>query len=120
MDHSGVRSPRCRTSSAHLACSALVAARADLVWSVVVPVKRSVEAKSRLTAPAGVDHASLSRALAADTLAAAAALPYVHLFVLTSDEEVRARWEAELAAVGDDHAFHQAEAVVDGERVEVG
>lgn len=43
----------------------------SLPWSVVIPVKGGDRAKTRLRAPAGVDHSRLATALALDTVAAA-------------------------------------------------
>lgn len=54
-------------------------------WHLVVPVKGGPQAKSRLNAPEGVDHASLATALALDTVtAAAAAVGPSHVLVVTS------------------------------------
>ena len=58
-------------------------------WSVVVPVKGGPDAKSRLRAPDGVDRLVLARALAIDTVTAAAeAVGPHHVVVVTSDAEV--------------------------------
>ncbi len=58
-------------------------------WSVVVPVKGGPDAKSRLRAPDGVDRLVLARALALDTVTAAAeAVGGSHVLVVTSDPEV--------------------------------
>lgn len=58
-------------------------------WHVVVPVKGGPDAKSRLRAPDGVDRLVLARALALDTVAAAAgAVGAGHVLVVTSDPEV--------------------------------
>jgi 2-phospho-L-lactate guanylyltransferase len=58
-------------------------------WPVVVPVKGGPDAKSRLRAPDGVDRLALARALALDTVTAAAeAVGSDHVVVVTSDAEV--------------------------------
>ena len=60
-------------------------------WRVVVPVKGGPDAKSRLRAPDGVDRLVLARALALDTIAAAAeAVGPERVVVVTSDAEVAA------------------------------
>lgn len=54
-------------------------------WAVIVPVKPSAHGKSRLDVP-GVDRAALARAIALDTIAAAAACAEVaQVFVVTDD-----------------------------------
>lgn len=59
-------------------------------WTLIVPVKPSVAAKTRL-ADAGVDRAALARALALDTIAAAATATRVaEVVVVTDDPEVAA------------------------------
>ena len=58
-------------------------------WHVVIPVKGGPDAKSRLRAPDGVDRLVLARALAIDTVTAAAeAVGPRHVVVVTSDAEV--------------------------------
>lgn len=58
-------------------------------WNVVIPVKGGPDAKSRLRAPDGVDRLVLARALAIDTVTAAAeAVGPHHVVVVTSDAEV--------------------------------
>lgn len=58
-------------------------------WSLVIPVKGGEGAKSRLRAPDGVDRIALARALALDTVVAAAeAVGADHVVVVTPDEEV--------------------------------
>jgi 2-phospho-L-lactate guanylyltransferase len=65
------------------------AAAAPGTWHVVIPVKGGPDAKSRLRAPDGVDRLVLARALALDTVTAAAeAVGPGHLVVVTSDAEV--------------------------------
>lgn len=56
-------------------------------WHVVVPVKESVRAKSRLAAPYPLSTPALARAVAADTLEQVCrALPPAQVTVVTSDE----------------------------------
>ena len=57
-------------------------------WNVVVPVKRSAAAKSRLAPLAGERREQLARALALDTLAAAAGCPGVRLVVVSADPSI--------------------------------
>lgn len=60
-------------------------------WTVIVPVKPAVSAKTRLT-DAGVDRATLARALALDTIAAAASATRVaEVVVVTDDPDVAAQ-----------------------------
>lgn len=54
-------------------------------WTVVVPVKDPARGKSRLSV-AGVDRARLARAIALDTIAAAAACPLVETVVIVGDD----------------------------------
>jgi 2-phospho-L-lactate guanylyltransferase len=62
------------------------------VWSVVIPVKRLPDAKSRLALLSGEHRAALALAFASDTVAAAAASPLVAaVFVVTGDERVARR-----------------------------
>lgn len=64
------------------------------MWSVVIPVKRLPEAKSRLALPAD-RRAALALAFASDTVAAAAASPLVAaVFAVTGDETVSQRLSA--------------------------
>ena len=60
-------------------------------WVVVVPVKAAAEGKSRLAGFLDqVDRAALARAMALDTIEAAAATPGVErVLVVTSDAEIR-------------------------------
>jgi 2-phospho-L-lactate guanylyltransferase len=68
-----------------------------LSWSLVVPVKVLARAKSRLTGLDGDRRARLALAMAADTVAAAAATPQVAtVIVVTDDQDVG----AELASLG--------------------
>lgn len=54
-------------------------------WGVVVPVKHATRGKSRLSAD-GVDRSALARAIALDTIAAAAACPLVEQVVVVTDD----------------------------------
>ena len=64
------------------------------MWSVVIPVKRLPEAKSRL-ALSGERRAALALAFASDTVVAAAASPLVAVvFAVTGDEAVSQRLSA--------------------------
>lgn len=67
-------------------------------WIVVVPVKPSVRAKSRLDV-AGVGRADLARAIALDTLAAATACDAVSLVVVVTDDAALAREAAMIPAL---------------------
>lgn len=63
-------------------------------WSVVVPVKRLAEAKSRLAEFVGVRRADLALAVACDTVRAVAATPGVAaVFVVTEDATAAAAVE---------------------------
>lgn len=63
---------------------------AERVWSIVVPVKPTAIGKSRLEVP-GVDRRDLARAIALDTIAAAArARRVAEVIVVTDDPDVRA------------------------------
>jgi 2-phospho-L-lactate/phosphoenolpyruvate guanylyltransferase len=54
-------------------------------WAVIIPVKPAAIGKSRLDVP-GIDRVTLARAIALDTVAAAAACPAVaQVFVVTDD-----------------------------------
>ncbi|TQJ30192.1 2-phospho-L-lactate guanylyltransferase [Microbacterium sp. SLBN-146] len=54
-------------------------------WTVIVPVKDPTRGKSRLSV-AGIDRARLARAIALDTIAAAAACPLVETVVIVGDD----------------------------------
>ncbi len=54
-------------------------------WAVVVPVKGPARGKSRLEV-AGVDRVALARAIALDTIAAAAACPEVERVIVVTDD----------------------------------
>jgi 2-phospho-L-lactate guanylyltransferase len=69
-----------------------------LRWVVVVPVKRSAQGKSRLEV-AGVDRAELARAIALDTIEAAARCESVLQVVVVSDDPVLARESATIPAL---------------------
>lgn len=59
-------------------------------WTIIVPVKPAAVGKTRLT-DVGTDREALARAIALDTIAAAAATPRVaHVLVVTDDAEVSA------------------------------
>ena len=61
---------------------------ADAAWTVIVPVKPASLGKSRL-AVAGIDRIELARAIATDTLRAAASASVVReVFVVTDDTEL--------------------------------
>jgi 2-phospho-L-lactate guanylyltransferase len=55
------------------------------VWGVIVPVKDTARGKSRLAAD-GLDRSALARAIALDTIAAAAACPLVAQVVVVTDD----------------------------------
>lgn len=67
-------------------------------WVVVVPVKPSARAKSRLDV-AGVGRADLARAIALDTLAAATACDVVAQVVVVTDDATLAREAALIPAL---------------------
>lgn len=74
-------------------------------WTIVVPVKPAALGKTRLTSVTA-DREALARAIALDTIAAAAATPRVsHVLVVTDDAEVSAlvsQWPAvDVIAEGD-------------------
>lgn len=63
---------------------------AEIRWRMVVPVKETARAKSRLAAPASLSRSDLALAVAADTLVEVCrALPPGQVTVVTSDTEVR-------------------------------
>ncbi|HEU5353541.1 MAG TPA: 2-phospho-L-lactate guanylyltransferase [Actinocrinis sp.] len=75
------------------------------MWSVVIPVKRLPDAKSRLAPLSGVRRAELALAFASDTVAAATASPLVAaVFVVTSDQRVARRLGALGARIVPDDA----------------
>jgi 2-phospho-L-lactate guanylyltransferase len=67
-------------------------------WVVVVPVKRAAVGKSRLDVP-GVDRAALARAIALDTIEAAARCELVLQVVVVSDDPALARDSAAIPAL---------------------
>lgn len=67
-------------------------------WVVVVPVKRSTQGKSRLEV-AGADRAELARAIALDTIEAAARCELVLQVVVVSDDPALARESAAIPAL---------------------
>jgi 2-phospho-L-lactate guanylyltransferase len=88
-----------------------------LVWSVVIPVKRLPEAKSRL-ALSGERRAALALAFASDTVAAAAASPLVGaVFAVTGDEAVSRRLSALGARILPDDAPGGLNAAVESGRL---
>ncbi len=69
-------------------------------WRLVVPVKETGLAKSRLVPPPGVERRQLALAFARDTLAAVTAgIPPAHLVVVTSDPAAAALASAHAALV---------------------
>lgn len=66
-------------------------------WSLVIPVKVLALAKSRLSGLSRQDRAELALAMAADTVAAAAACPAVGAVIVVTDDEVAG---AELGSLG--------------------
>ncbi|MEV4686369.1 2-phospho-L-lactate guanylyltransferase [Microbacterium sp. LWH3-1.2] len=81
-------------------------------WVVVVPVKPSARAKSRLEV-AGVGRGDLARAIALDTLAAASACELVAQVVVVTDDAALAREAAMIPALrfvpeGDAHGLDAA------------
>jgi 2-phospho-L-lactate guanylyltransferase len=93
-----------RTSGAPTSASTRARPETGLTaWWLVVPVKGGEGAKSRLRAPDGVDRIALARALALDTVVAAAeAVGADHVVVVTSDQEVsRTIRELDVAVVPD-------------------
>ncbi len=69
----------------------------SLSWSMVIPVKVLALAKSRITGLTGPHRAELALAMAADTVAAAAACPAVGSVIVVTDDEAAA---AELSGLG--------------------
>jgi 2-phospho-L-lactate guanylyltransferase len=74
-------------------------ADSPLTWSLVVPVKVLVRAKSRLAVLAGPHREALALAMAADTVAAALACPEVGQVIAVTDDATAARALAGLGAV---------------------
>lgn len=88
------------------------------MWSVVIPVKRLPDAKSRLTPLSGADRAALALAFAADTVVAAAASPLVAaVFVVSGDERVARRLGALGARILPDDAPGGLNGAVESGRV---
>lgn len=85
-------------------------------WGVVVPVKGTANAKSRLEPAAGPRRPQLALALALDTLAAAAATPGVRLVVVTGDPVVGAAAREAGSVVVDDPGAGLAAAIAGGIR----
>lgn len=67
-------------------------------WVVVIPVKRATRGKSRLDVP-GADRADLARAIALDTIEAAARCELVLQVVVVSDDAALARESAMIPAL---------------------
>lgn len=67
-------------------------------WVVVVPVKPAARGKSRLEV-SGVDRVALARAIALDTIAAAAACDLVAQVVVVTDDAALARESASIPAL---------------------
>jgi len=62
----------------------------DGPWQVIVPVKPSARAKSRLQPPRGVDRATLAHAMARDTLASAAtAVGACQVWLVSAEGSIR-------------------------------
>ncbi|MBO3746309.1 2-phospho-L-lactate guanylyltransferase [Streptosporangiaceae bacterium NEAU-GS5] len=68
-------------------------------WSIVVPVKVLLKAKTRLAGAAGPHRSDLAVAVAADTVAAALACPLVARVVVVTADPVPARVLGDLGAV---------------------
>lgn len=90
-----------------------------LRWSVVVPVKATAHAKSRLDAGAGLRRPQLALALALDTLTAAAATPGVRLVVVTADPVVDAAARQLGSVVVDDPGLGLGAAIAAGVRAAI-
>lgn len=87
------------------------------MWSVVIPVKRLPEAKSRL-ALSGERRAALALAFASDTVVAAAASPLVGaVFAVTADDAVSRRLSALGARILPDDAPGGLNAAVESGRL---
>lgn len=72
-------------------------------WQLVVPIKSRYAAKSRLVPPSGVSRSDLALAFARDTLTAIAEVVSAdRLFVVTSDDQIRAQLRIGGAHVVDD------------------
>jgi 2-phospho-L-lactate guanylyltransferase len=74
-------------------------AHAPPAWSLVVPVKVLARAKSRLASLAGSARPALALAMAADTVAAAAACPEVGRVIVVTDDPQAAAMLAGLGAI---------------------
>ena len=72
-------------------------------WHVIVPVKHSARAKSRLRPPAGVHRRDLALAIALDTLdTVLSVVPAGQVFVVTADPEIRLQLRGSGAVLVDD------------------
>jgi 2-phospho-L-lactate/phosphoenolpyruvate guanylyltransferase len=87
-------------------------------WSVVVPVKRTAVAKSRLTVPVPSFRPALALAFAADTLLAVRDCAVVQVLVVVTDDEAAAAAAREVGAlvVGDEPDRGLNPALVHGAR----
>ncbi len=86
-------------------------------WRVVVPVKDARVGKSRLAGVAGPDRQRLSRAIAEDTIAAAAQVVGARRLVLvTGDRPLAASWGAAGALVVEDRGAGLNDAISDAIR----
>ncbi|MBO0775203.1 MAG: 2-phospho-L-lactate guanylyltransferase, partial [Actinobacteria bacterium] len=74
-------------------------AAGPLTWSLVVPVKVLILAKTRLAPLAGPHRADLALAMATDTVAAGLACPDVAQVIVVTDDERAARQLRRLGAV---------------------
>jgi 2-phospho-L-lactate guanylyltransferase len=70
-----------------------------LIWSLVIPVKVLAQAKSRLAELTGTVRSQLALAMAADTIAAAAAAPLVGAVVVVTDDPAVGDIAARLGAL---------------------
>ncbi len=81
---------RCRGTSAETSTTTQIRGQAGQAWSLVIPVKPAAVGKSRLSVP-GIDREALARAIALDTIdAAARATSVTEVVVVTDDPGVRA------------------------------
>lgn len=88
------------------------------MWSVVIPVKRLPEAKSRLAPLSGEHRAALALAFASDTVVAAVASPAVAaVFVVTDDRRVARRLRALGARIVPDDASGGLNGAVEAGRI---
>jgi 2-phospho-L-lactate guanylyltransferase len=88
--------PSC--SRAHPAVDGSIVTMTQRAWSVVVPVKQTAVAKSRLLGLQSPQRQRLALAFARDTVAAVLACPAVAQVVVVTDDEQAARWLADEGA----------------------